>query len=51
MADYVDGFVVAVPKSKLDAYRRLARKAGKIWREHGALDTGNASPTTCRWES
>jgi len=37
MASYVDGFVVPVPKKKLDAYRRLARKAGKIWREHGAL--------------
>jgi uncharacterized protein YbaA (DUF1428 family) len=34
---YVDGFVVPVPKNKLTAYRRLARKAGKIWREHGAL--------------
>jgi uncharacterized protein YbaA (DUF1428 family) len=35
---YVDGFVVPVPKKKVEAYRRLARKAGKIWREHGALD-------------
>jgi uncharacterized protein YbaA (DUF1428 family) len=35
---YVDGFVVPVPKRKLEAYRRIARKAGKIWREHGALD-------------
>lgn len=35
---YVDGFVVPVPKKKLDAYRRMARKAGKIWREHGALE-------------
>ena len=35
---YVDGFIVAVPKKNLDAYRRLARKAGKIWREYGALD-------------
>jgi uncharacterized protein YbaA (DUF1428 family) len=34
---YVDGFVVPVPKRKVDAYRRMARKAGKIWREHGAL--------------
>lgn len=38
MAQYVDGFVVPVPKTKLDAYRRMARKAGKIWREHGALE-------------
>ena len=35
---YVDGFIVAVPKKSLPAYRRLARKAGKIWREHGALE-------------
>lgn len=34
---YVDGFVVPVPKAQLAAYRRLARKAGAIWREHGAL--------------
>jgi uncharacterized protein YbaA (DUF1428 family) len=35
---YVDGFIVPVPRKNLEAYRRLARKAGKIWREHGALD-------------
>jgi uncharacterized protein YbaA (DUF1428 family) len=35
---YVDGFVVPVPKKSLSAYRRLARKAGKVWREHGALE-------------
>jgi uncharacterized protein YbaA (DUF1428 family) len=34
---YVDGFVVPVPKKKLEDYKKLARKAGKIWREHGAL--------------
>jgi uncharacterized protein YbaA (DUF1428 family) len=38
MARYVDGFVLPVPKRNLDAYRRQARKAGKIWREHGALE-------------
>ena len=38
MARYVDGFVLPVPKRKVDAYRRMARKAGKIWREHGALE-------------
>jgi len=38
MARYVDGFVLPLPKRNLDAYRRLARKAGKIWREHGALE-------------
>jgi uncharacterized protein YbaA (DUF1428 family) len=35
---YVDGFVLPVPKRKVDTYRRMARKAGKIWREHGALE-------------
>jgi uncharacterized protein YbaA (DUF1428 family) len=35
---YVDGFIVPVPKKKLAAYRRMARMAGKVWREHGALD-------------
>jgi uncharacterized protein YbaA (DUF1428 family) len=35
---YVDGFIVPVPKKKLAAYRNVARKTGKIWREHGALD-------------
>jgi uncharacterized protein YbaA (DUF1428 family) len=35
---YVDGFVVPVPKRNMQAYRRMARKAGKVWREHGALD-------------
>lgn len=35
---YVDGFVLAVPKRKLAAYRRLARLGGKVWREHGALE-------------
>ena len=34
---YVDGFVVAVPREKIDAYKDLARKAGEIWKEHGAL--------------
>jgi uncharacterized protein YbaA (DUF1428 family) len=35
---YVDGFVVPVPKKNLQAYRRMSRKAGKVWREHGALE-------------
>jgi uncharacterized protein YbaA (DUF1428 family) len=35
---YVNGFIVAVPKSKVDAYKRLARKAGKLWKKHGALE-------------
>jgi uncharacterized protein YbaA (DUF1428 family) len=35
---YVDGFVLPVPKKNLQAYRRLAQKAGRIWRKHGALE-------------
>jgi uncharacterized protein YbaA (DUF1428 family) len=35
---YVDGFILPVPKKNLQAYRRIAQKAGKIWREHGALE-------------
>ena len=35
---YVDGYVLPVPKKNLPAYRRMARKAGKVWREHGALE-------------
>jgi uncharacterized protein YbaA (DUF1428 family) len=34
---YVDGFVLCVPKKNLKAYRNLASKAGKVWREHGAV--------------
>jgi uncharacterized protein YbaA (DUF1428 family) len=35
---YVDGFLMAVPKRKIPVYRRISRHAGKIWREHGALE-------------
>ena len=35
---YVDGFIIPVPKKKLAAYRSLARLAGKVWRDHGALE-------------
>lgn len=38
MPRYVDGFVLAVPKRKVQAYRRMAQKAGKVWRELGALE-------------
>ena len=38
MPRYVDGFVIPVPKRKLAAYRAIARKAGKVWMEHGALE-------------
>ncbi len=35
---YVDGFVIPLPKKNVQAYRRIALKAGKIWREYGALE-------------
>lgn len=38
MARYVDGFVLPVPRSKLADYRRMAKKAGRVWMEHGALE-------------
>ena len=38
MAHYVDGFVVPVPRRKLAAYKALARKAGKVWMEYGAVE-------------
>ena len=38
MSRYVDGFVIPIPKNKVDEYRKLAETAGKIWKEYGALD-------------
>jgi uncharacterized protein YbaA (DUF1428 family) len=38
MALYVDGFLLPVPKRKLNAYLRIAKQASKIWRDHGALE-------------
>lgn len=35
---YVDGFVVAVPNDKLDAYKEMSRRCGDIWKEYGAID-------------
>jgi uncharacterized protein YbaA (DUF1428 family) len=35
---YVDGFVIPVPKKNVEAYRKIAKMAGKIWKEYGALD-------------
>lgn len=34
---YVDGFVLAVPKQNIEAYRKMAQTAGEVWKEHGAL--------------
>lgn len=38
MPRYADGFVIVVPKKKLKAYESLSKKAGKIWKEYGALE-------------
>jgi uncharacterized protein YbaA (DUF1428 family) len=38
VARYVDGFVLPVPKRSVPAYRRIAQRAGRIWKEHGALE-------------
>jgi uncharacterized protein YbaA (DUF1428 family) len=38
MPHYVDGFVIPIPARKVEAYRRIARQAGRVWLEHGALD-------------
>ena len=46
---YVDGFVVPVPKKKLAAYRRMAQKAGKVWREHGALEFRECVADDVKW--
>ena len=46
---YVDGFVVPVPKRKLGTYRAMARKAGKVWREHGALEYRECIADDVKW--
>lgn len=38
MEKYVDGFLIPVPKNNIEAYREMAEKAGKVWKEHGALE-------------
>ena len=37
MANYVDGFVLPIPRKKMAAYKRMARLGGKVWMDHGAL--------------
>jgi uncharacterized protein YbaA (DUF1428 family) len=46
---YVDGFLVPVPKSKLAAYRRMAKFAGKIWLEYGAVQYVEALADDVSW--
>jgi uncharacterized protein YbaA (DUF1428 family) len=38
MSQYVDGFVIPLPKDKIEAYKKLARIASEVWLDHGALD-------------
>jgi uncharacterized protein YbaA (DUF1428 family) len=38
MARYADGFVIPVPKKNLKAYTVMSKKAGKIWKDHGAIE-------------
>jgi len=47
---YVDGFVIPVPKKNLRSYARMAKKAGIIWREHGAIDYKECSGDDLRVE-
>jgi uncharacterized protein YbaA (DUF1428 family) len=35
---YVDGFVIPIPKKGLAAYKRISKKAGEVWMDHGALE-------------
>jgi uncharacterized protein YbaA (DUF1428 family) len=35
---YVDGFIVPVPKKSIKKYLTIAKKAGRVWKDHGALD-------------
>ena len=46
---YVDGFVVPVPRKNRQSYLRMARKAGKIWREHGALEYRESVADDVKW--
>ena len=46
---YVDGFVVPLPKKNLGAYRAMAKKAAKVWREHGALAFRECVADDVKW--
>ncbi|MDJ0711872.1 MAG: DUF1428 domain-containing protein [Woeseiaceae bacterium] len=38
MANYIDGFVLPIPRARLDVYKRIVEAVAEIWKEHGALD-------------
>jgi len=46
---YVDGFLTPVPKKKLDAYRRMSRRMGSVWRDHGALEFRECVADDVKW--
>jgi uncharacterized protein YbaA (DUF1428 family) len=46
---YVDGFVVPVPKKAKEAYLRMARKAARVWRDHGALQYTECLADDVKW--
>ena len=46
---YVDGFITPVPKRRLEAYRRMSRKFGKVWRDHGALEFRECVADDVKW--
>jgi len=46
---YVEGFIVPVPKRKLADYKAMARKAGKVWMEHGALEFRECVADDVKW--
>src|SRR5688572_3608665 len=49
LMSYVDGFIVPVPKRKVEAYRRIARVACRVWLDHGALDYLEAVADDVKW--
>jgi uncharacterized protein YbaA (DUF1428 family) len=46
---YVDGFLIPVPKKNLAAYKKMAKLANKVWREHGALDYRECVADDVQW--
>ena len=47
MARYIDGYVVPVPKKKINEYRRMAQRVAKIWKKYGALEYVEAVADMC----
>lgn len=47
--EYVDGFIVPVPKKSVAAYKKMARLAKKVWYDHGALDYRECIADDVQW--